>query len=384
MAANAQWASRPADERFWNLRDLRQALIARENNTTEVKMTMGQLQARSDEDGQMCLVGKENKPAELTHWSFGQLCTKIKATPEYLRTLPTSLAVQCVNYGIDNQESDGKAQLLLQRTGTNRIGIRSVTTDYKRLRNLDIINAVVPALDNGWMTPPARPSGNGDTRARQATEADIIPNQDNFGLAVKVGDMIAPAGVYEGDRDMFVFLVNPTRLIDDGQKGMMRGVFIWNSEVGAGAFKVQTFLLENVCGNHIVWGASEIKKIRLVHRGVNIMSFAENIKESMIQFMPTDLRNDEKMLVAARNHILGKDKDEVVENLYERKSIGLGKKDCEAAFDWAERYEKTAGSAPTTAWGFVHGLTRYSQKQTHADARHKLDVIGGKILALTV
>ena len=28
-----------------------------------------------------------------------------------------------------------------------------------------------------------------------------------------------------------------------GSGGLMRGVFLWNSEVGAGAFKVQTFLL---------------------------------------------------------------------------------------------------------------------------------------------
>jgi hypothetical protein len=29
---------------------------------------------------------------------------------------------------------------------------------------------------------------------------DILSNQGNFGLSVKVGDMIAPAGVYAGDR----------------------------------------------------------------------------------------------------------------------------------------------------------------------------------------
>ena len=49
----------------------------------------------------------------------------------------------------------------------------------------------------------------------------------------------------------------------------MRGVFVWNSEVGAGAFKVQCFYLEAVCGNHIVWGAKGVQTLRLVHKGNN-------------------------------------------------------------------------------------------------------------------
>ena len=48
-----------------------------------------------------------------------------------------------------------------------------------------------------------------------------------------------------------MFLVNPNRILDDGNKGLMRGVFLWNSEVGKGAFKMKSFYLENVCGNHI-------------------------------------------------------------------------------------------------------------------------------------
>ncbi len=380
-AAHNQWATRPADERFWGLKDLQQTLIKRKQGTSEVEMPSAEIRSVV-RDNQLCLVGKSNNPAQLSHWSFGKLCTKIEASAEYLRTLPAELASQCVNYGLAAKAENQPAQLLLQRN-EGITTVRSIMTDYDRLWNLDIVNALIPGLNNGWMIPPARPAVN-DARARPATEADIIPNQDDFALSVKVGDMIAPAGVYEGDRDMFLFLVNPTRIIDDGGKGLMRGVFIWNSEVGAGAFKLQSFLLENVCSNHICWSASQVNSFRLYHRGEKIKNFSSNIHRSLAALMPTDLSKEEEMIKVAKNYEIAPDKKKLIETLYDQKSFNISKKDAENAFEWAERYEKTAGSAPTTAWGFVHGLTRYSQKQTHADARHKLDVIGGKILALTV
>lgn len=378
MAASAQWANRPADERFWNLSDLQKALLTRKQGTSEVEMPSKQLRAKAI-DNQLCLVGNNGNPAQLSHWSFTRLCTKIEASGEYLRKLPVELAAQCVNYGLSAKANEDKAQLLLQREN-HVTTVRSIMTDYDRLWNLDIVNALIPGLSNGWMTPPARPAKN-DPRARPATANDIIPNQNNFALAVKEGDMIAPAGVYEGDRDMFIFLVNPTRIIDDGGKGLMRGAFIHNSEVGAGSFTLEMFMLENVCGNHIVWGASKVNKIKLVHRGEKIRYFSRDVQKSLAALMPTDLSAEEKMIQIARTVELGKDKKEVIKLLFDKKSIGATKKDLEKSFDFAEEWEHTAGCTPNTVWGFVHGLTRYSQQQVHADARHKLDVIGGKILS---
>ena len=45
--------------------------------------------------------------------------------------------------------------------------------------------------------------------------------------------MIAPAGIYASDHDMFAFLVNEEYRIDDGSDGgLARGFFVQNSEVG--------------------------------------------------------------------------------------------------------------------------------------------------------
>ncbi len=379
MAASNQWATRPADERFWNLPHLLKTLEVRKGTTATAQPKMMDLKA-VETNNNLCIQGTTGASAQLSHWSFSQLCARIKAPAEYLRSLPTKMAAELVNHGMKNSPEDQPAQLLLSRNESGNT-VRAITTDYDRLWNIDIVRALIPGLQNGWMTPPARPVHNiQDDRARPATAEDIVPGQENFGLAVKVGDMIAPAGVYEGDRDMFLFLVNPNRTIDDGNMGMMRGVFIWNSEVGAGAFKMKTFLLENVCSNHICWGASKVSDFRLIHRGDKIKLFAQRMAHALRAATPTDLTKEENMLKAARIQILGKDKEEVIKTLYERKSLGMTKKNIEESFKWAERYEHTARCSPTTVWGFVHGLTRYSQTMPYADERNELDAAGGKIL----
>lgn len=382
MEAANQWATRPADERFWGLHDLHENLSYERENSREREYSVLGLKADMIDDD-LVLTSNRGHAAHLTNWSFGQLCRYTGAPPSYLQNLPPDLAATCINYGLALRDGSDKANLLLMKRADDSVALRSMTTDhYSRLWNEHIITSLKPSLDRGWMVPPARPSGIDDPRARRATVADIVPGQDNFGLSVKAGDMIAPAGVYKSDRDMFVFLVNPNRIIDDGQKGLMRGVFIWNSEVGAGAFKVQTFYLENVCGNHIVWGASNISKLKIVHKGNALNDFAYKTARQLSQFADMDTVAEKNMIASARSHVLGKNKKEVCENVSNMKSLMLSKGDVEETYDWAEQWEHTAGSPPTTAWGFVHGMTRYSQHHKYADARSKMDVAAGKILQL--
>ena len=178
--------------------------------------------------------------------------------------LPARLACQCLNYGLERHK-DIVVKCLFENKD-DFTELRAVTKPrYARIWDLDVVRAIKPALDLGWRVPPARPCPD-DPRARPATKEDILEQGDFWG-SIKEGDMIAPAGVYRGDRDSFIFLVNPERTVDDGGAGLMRGVFVQNSEVGKSSFRISTFLLENVCSNHIVWGASEFRELKLVHKG---------------------------------------------------------------------------------------------------------------------
>lgn len=381
-AAHSQWMTRPADERFWSLHDLRAALADLRDRSFERTQKTRAVRAVAGYDSpDLCLKGSRG-PIALTHWSFNQLCSYAGAPASYMRQLPAPLAAECINTGLARYDGHD-TQLLLHRNGDSDTEwtVRSLTSAYSRLWNVDVVDGLMPALDRGSRVPPARPAVD-DPRARPATAEDILPNQEDFALSVKVGGMIAPAGVYAGDRDMFIFLVIPNRVIDDGVKGLMRGVFVWNSEVGAGAFKVKVFYLENVCGNHIVWGAPGVQELRLVHKGDNFRDLCWKMARQLRGFADADTAAERTMILRARRHELGKDRAETIDTLFNNKALGLSRQVIEATYTVAEQYEHTALAPPNTAWGFVHGLTRYSQQTPYADERNRLDVAGGKLLAL--
>jgi hypothetical protein len=62
-----------------------------------------------------------------------------------------------------------------------------------------------------------------------------------------------PSGAYLGDRDMFLFLVDGNRNLDDptdrSHAGMFRGFILRNSDVGAAALTLDLFLFRAVCGS---------------------------------------------------------------------------------------------------------------------------------------
>jgi len=129
----------------------------------------------------------------------------------------------------------------------NPLLLRALTSEqYKRIWNWEVVERLLPLQERGWRVPQARPAFPDQPGARPATEADILDDA-GFGLSVKVGDMIAPAGLYASAHDMFAFLINEQKRIKDGtEEGLSRGIFFENSEVGDKALRCTTFLYRHV------------------------------------------------------------------------------------------------------------------------------------------
>ncbi len=188
MAAHDQWMTRPADERFWGLDDLlarsrEERLASRECRTAIGDIRAEAVQVAGYDSPDLRLVAGDGDALGLTHWSFGQLCAAADAPASYLRRLPAELAATNLNHGL-RRAGPGEKLQFLNNVAAGRV--RSITRDYARLWNDDLVTALAPALDLGWRVPPARPAAD-DPRARPATEEDILPNQGTFGLSVKVG-----------------------------------------------------------------------------------------------------------------------------------------------------------------------------------------------------
>ena len=386
--AHSQWAQRPDDERFETLGAMQLATKEHADSARVSTVDVGQLRADVI-DGDVRLIGKTETPAKLTHYSFGQLSRYAGAPAAYLRELPATLAAQNLNHGLKARVQTDKAQLLLHKNGS--LVARAITSDsYDRVWNYEVIDALGKRLTPaGWQVPPARPARKDQKGTRVATEADILPNQGDFGLRVKVGDPIAPAGLYASDHDMFAFLVNTRDQINDGAKLLSRGVFIQNSEVGDCSLRLKTFTLDHVCGNHIVWGASNVTEVsvrhvkgELSHRGRTLgKAFA---KWSLLSRQLPSAGELETQIKAAKAKEIGATKEEVLDALFSfaraRGLQALSRSALEAGYDVAERTPRYG--SPRSVWGVVNGLTEYSQTTPFADERTTLDVQAGRIMEM--
>ena len=379
--ASNQWSTRPADERFWDLKEMSNACFAYKNSACESTVENSDLRVEA-RDGEVLLSGRSGVNARLSHWAFGQFSRSVNAPPSYLRTLPATLAAQNLNHGL--ADLDGKATQKLMFHQNGNLVLRSVTSEnYGRVWNADVIDRLMNYLPAGWQVPPARPCGKPGERTRKATEKDCLYSKKQ-GLSINPGDLIAPAGLYASDHDMFMFLVNENHGVDDGTgHELNRGFFLWNSEVGDKSFGLMTFLYDAICGNHIVWGAKGVMELRIRHTKHAEGRAFQSLSMDLRRYSDSSASDMQAKIQAARKFEFGKTKEEAVENLLTqlfKRKVGIPQKTLELAYDRAEASPRYG--APTTAWGFANGLTELSQELTHTDARVNMDRAAGKVLEI--
>lgn len=352
--ASYQWATRPDDERYPDLPSLHAATMRQRNRSLKSTVALSEVAITLDKEGDLFLVGDEGNRAKFNHWSFTQFASRIGAPASYLRTLPPSLVHSLMNHGLSNLADEDKiGQLLLWSTEKNKeFDLRAITSEkYTRLWNHQIVERVMN-LPGGWKVPPAYGSHHGGR----------------------------PSGLYAGDHDMFIFLVNEENRIDDGTKdGLARGFFVWNTEVGGISFGMDEFLYRFICGNHIVWGAQNVERTRIRHIGAADDRAWAALEEHTAKYLESSPRTIENAIKAAKSYSLGNTKDDVVQTVFQTRVIG--KKQAQKAYALAEQNEGTDGS-PRSAWGLAQGITRLSRESQYADARVVLDRAAGRVLEM--
>jgi len=377
--ASEQWASRPDDERFWTLAEMTAQCEWYRERAREVHVDPKAVSFGTDGANEVTLVGPEGGAARMGNYAFGQVSGLLGAPAGYLRTLPAPVVADCLNSSMRRNgfERDSLQVLFHQNGG---LIARAVTSEkYSRIWNADVSRSLEPLSERGWRVPPARPTGSGDARARTATEEDCLKNR-LAGIGIKPGDTIAPAGLYASDKDMFAFMVNEDLPVADGKGGVLyRGFIVENSEVGDRAFKVTTFLYNSVCGNHIVWGARDVREVKIVHVGGRVTSRAKwELDRGLKAYAESSAEDDTRRIRAARDLILGETSDEVVQKLFARKVAA--KAVLVDAYNTAATHEGDHGADPKSAWGMNAGLTRLSQESRYADRRVEMDRSAAKVL----
>lgn len=386
--ASSQWSSRPADERFETLESLHAATLAYYQTSGEKLVDLSTI--RTEANGKdVQLVGRANTPAQLTNWSFGQLSQRIGAPASYLRALPATLASQNLNYGLarlsDASDDEKKVNLLFHQNGS--LLLRAFTSDkYARIWNWEVCERLLNLQSQGWR--PAKPTMHwGADTVGQCISCDgtgqgsIISGVSKCVPCNGTGKEL-PA-LYASDHDMFVFLMadnvtvpQPVKSSAGDSAPLYRGVIVENSEVGASALKLTRFWFNAMCGNHIIWGASNILEISVRHVG-DARARWSAYQYQLRKYMESSADEDVAVMSKAKTRVIADTKDEVLDRLFGMRSLNLSRKVLEGGYNAA--IPEQDGS-PKTVWGMVQGLTRHSQTTPFADTRAGIDRAAGKLM----
>lgn len=384
--ANANWANRPADERYWDLDTMLSAAQKVDSNRQRVAIDPTKIRVEHYEDELVLKVG--DKDHHFTNWGFQQITGKLGCPADYLRTLPTEYASQLLSYHFEKARETGtfaKNAQLMVRGDTYTPSVEACVSEvYGYIPNWKIIEGLVKLQDKGWAVPPGRP--NAKTRAKDIRR--VTPEQRKewdrlkIGVGLPVGSPIGPSGLYMGDRNMFAFMVRGGDHV--GIKGfdLQRGAFFENAETGGGTCRFTMFAYDYVCGNHIVWSAKDIHEISIRHIGKKAESKAI---EAVHRDLDDWINNGTKQMVVTMEQAakleLGKDKSEVLEKIYSNRRVRLPLSTLDASYDLAERLDGDRVS-PRTLWGMVSGLTRYSQLDQYGDERVRIEQQIPSLLAM--
>lgn len=354
MDCNAQWASRPDDERFCSLPEMQAHFERIKANSKAITVESRALQVIPTSNTGLAIQGANGHAYGPSNWAFGQLSSLIAAPSGYLRTLPAPMAADCMNWGLQNERSE-QVQVLLSRDIDRpaEISLRAATGPrYGRVWNSDVIRALVNRFGDGI---------TGDFR---------VPGE--FGKAIDVTK--ANTTLFAGDRDMFVFLADERNRIEvpgdrDEHKGFARGFFFTNSEVGAGKLGVKAFLFRYACCNRIVWGAKDVQEISIRHSSLAPERFVREVLPALQSFADASAAPVLRAIEHAKADRLA-DVDAFLAKRYGARMVEKVK-----AAHLADE------SRPIeTRWDVVNAVTAHARTIVNQDARVDLETDAGELL----
>ncbi len=375
--ASTQWASRPDDERFWDLEELFNKTSDYRERSVQTQLKIKDCHLVAHEDTLKLRNPAGSRLAEFTHFSFGQLSRMAGAPSEYLRTLPPQLAAQNLNQSLSTATLPSQQTLLL-RNGSHPLQLQAITTDkYQRLWNNQVAHWLL-SIGPHWQPPPSWPVGPSyQGRTRTVTEAQVHASSI---VKLRPGDIIAPSGIYASDHDMFCFLIHNDRHYDVGSgETLGKGFFVQNSEVGDCSFKLVLFYFDYVCGNHIVWGARGVTEFSSRHIGEKFFQKVARLYQEIEKATETTSDEDLARLRRTKNILIADKPEDVIEFVADRTTLPVSfvRRGHEIATLTADSHH----ASPNSVWGMFSGLTRASQVG-QADKRDRYDRLSAKLLSI--
>jgi hypothetical protein len=334
--ASRELFSRTPDETFPSLEALHGHCLREQEESVDYWQSPDRLWTRPEGPDQLLLAGGEKEVYWLNDWSFGQLCRLAGVSKDTVNRL----AAETASRVFEETMPRGSKPLQIYATGQQARSIHGAS--YTRLYNSELLEVVVQCADR--FEPPPKGAGGG-------------------------------TGLYCGEQDLFLFLIDPNGWIDIGGEQFAPGMFLWNSEVGRRSLGIETFWYQAICANHIVWDAVEVIQYKRKHTA-NVHESLGDIRGIIQRLVAKrDARRDgfARVIKQAMETGLGDDADEVRAVLARN---GVGRSMAKEAVEMASR------QGQLTLFAVVDALTRLSGRIVNAGDRTEVDQRTGKLLTL--
>lgn len=362
-----QWIARPADQKFLSLSDLRDAVAARADRTSEDRIDTRSIEfvapeVKTKDDLHRLFLGTSKGEIAPTHWSFGQLASLAGAPAGYLRKLPSPIVADALNYGMRYS----RAVEQIKTYSTDAELLAATGPDYGRIYDRDVVEAVINVAGNG----------TGDTRWKVPGTLDWRTGFYDPNTPISIDTTT----LYASDRDVFIFLVDDRNPIEVGKLAsgepdlMFRGFYITNSEVGTGALKLAGFYLRAICCNRIMWGVERFEELSMRHSKYAPDRFLEEARPALASYGDGGTKSLIEGVQKAKAAKLADDDAAAVDFLMNR---SFSKK---RAFEVLEAVEREEQTKARTAWDFAQGITAVARSVPNSDDRVSMETEARKIL----
>ena len=353
--AHREWATRPPDERYASVQALYEAARARRVRTEERDHRDRRLQDRGGGDRRARparRVGSHGRPDAL----------ELRAARHHRRRAAEVPPHAARADRLRRDQPRAAAAASRRSTSCSSIGphpwtVHAITSPrYARVHHDELAGRVLDlmAAHPAWHLP--------------------LGYKDGVFGAERV-----PSGAYLGDRDMFLFLVDGNRDLDDptdaSHAGLFRGFILRNSDVGAAALTLDVFLFRAVCGESHHLGLSARGRLPAPARGgvdsgrvdaPRLRASARPSTPTRPPIAPCSCGPRPRSSVRRATRC----------STRSLQRLDLSQKQAAEAYTLAEQHETN----PRSVWGYVQGLTRLSQRTPWQDGRFALDRAASRLL----
>ena len=182
-------------------------------------------------------------------------------------------------------------------------------------------------------------------------------------------------GLYAGEQDLFVFLVDPLGWTEIDGEAYAPGFFVWNSEVGRRSVGIETFWFQAVCSNHLVWDACEVVEFSRKHTA-NVHEAVTGIRRIIETLVANRDARKNGFVRVVRKAMEAKLGDDAEETLKEVCKNGIPRSVATEAIQLAQEKGRF------TVWSVVDALTRLAQRSEYAGDRTEADAKAASLLSL--